>query len=210
MIDNFELIEKLFDFTEEDNTFFHCQIVKRAKDHKPNKVKEGAIRTYLIKSKDHLKKLKEEIILLCEHHKARAYINVAKKTFDSVNKLMLTKLAEYNYSDNLFLTNPQKLLNSSIGEIKPKTPLWVVDIDDINIKTSILEWLDKYFYIDIPPHFYNRDYYLKAEIPTIQGCHLITSPFNVKLFSDAFPNIDIHKNSMGTLLYYPKSLNSNK
>lgn len=27
-------------------------------------------------------------------------------------------------------------------------------------------------------------------------------------FKSAFPDIDVHKNSMGTLLYYPKSLKS--
>lgn len=41
MIDNFELIKPLFYFNEANDMFFHCQIVQRAKDHKPNKVKEG-------------------------------------------------------------------------------------------------------------------------------------------------------------------------
>ena len=48
MIDNFELIKPLFYFNEANDMFFHCQIVQRAKDHKPNKVKEGAINTYLM------------------------------------------------------------------------------------------------------------------------------------------------------------------
>ena len=49
MTDNFELIKPLFYFNEANDMFFHCQIVQRAKDHKPNKVKEGAINTYLIR-----------------------------------------------------------------------------------------------------------------------------------------------------------------
>lgn len=74
MIDNFEIIKPLFYFNEANNMFMHCQIVQRAKDHKGSKVKEGggAIRTYFIRSKEHLERVKEEITLLCNHYKARA------------------------------------------------------------------------------------------------------------------------------------------
>lgn len=75
MIDNFELIKPLFYFNEANNMFFHCQIVRRAKDHKPDKVKEGAIKTYFIRSREHLESLREEIILPCEHS-----IRALKKT----------------------------------------------------------------------------------------------------------------------------------
>lgn len=206
MIDNFELIKPLFYFNEANNMFFHCQIVQRAKDHKPNKVKEGAINTYLIRSREHLDKLKDEIILLCEHYGARAYINVAGKDFEKVNKLMLSQLATYNTFDELSNINPKKILNSSIGEIKSRVPKWVIDIDAINDKERILKWLDNYYQVDTPPHYYHRDCFIVADIPTVQGCHLITIPFNCTEFIKNFPNVDVHKNSMGTLLYYPKSL----
>lgn len=207
MIDNFELIKPLFYFNEANNMFLHCQIVQRAKDHKPNKVGEGAIKTYFIRSGEHLEKLKDEIILLCEHYKARAYINVAAKDFDAVNRRMLVKLAEYNYIGNMSSINPRKILNSSAGEVKSRAPKWIVDIDDISIKDSVLEWLDNYFRsirpIDVLSY---TNFFLYAEVPTVQGCHLITLPFDSLKFSEAFPSVDVHKNSMGTLLYYPKSL----
>lgn len=210
MIDNFKLIEPLFYFNEANNIFFHCQIVQRAKDHKPNKVKEGAIKTYFIRSVEHLNKVKDEIIILCEHYGARAYINVAGKDFEAVNKLMLHKLAEYVYNGNISSINPRKILNSSAGEVKSRRPKWIVDIDDISDKDKVLEYLDDYFHVDEPPHYYYRNYYIRAEIPTVQGCHLITTPFDLSKFRSAFPNIDVHKNSMGTLLYYPNSLESKK
>ena len=53
MVDNFDLIRPMFYFNEANNMFFHYQIVQRAKDHKPNKVKEGAIKTYFIRSTEH-------------------------------------------------------------------------------------------------------------------------------------------------------------
>lgn len=45
-----------------------------------------------------------------------------------------------------------------------------------------------------------------AEFPTKRGVHLIARPFNLKEFHDTFPDVDVHKNSMGTVLYIPDSL----
>lgn len=47
--------------------------------------------------------------------------------------------------------------------------------------------------------------YLFAEIPTMNGCHLITKPFNLQKFKEKFPEIDVHKNNP-TILYIPNSL----
>lgn len=201
MINNFELIKPMFYFNETNNMFFHCQIVQRAKDHKPNKVNEEAIKTYFIRSREHLDRIKDEIILLCEHYGARAYINVSGKDFDAMQKLMLMKLAR-NVTENI-VQNPRKILNSAAGELKSEIPEWIIDIDDLSLKDSIIKWLDKENNnIDLR----NGRYLYVKEIPTVQGCHLITHPFNTKTFSESFPDVDVHKNSMGTLLYYPKSL----
>lgn len=77
MIDNFELIKPLFYFNEANNMFFHCQIVRRAKDHKPDKVKEGAIKTYFIRSREHF----DENFHKCKLIGVREYgIRALKKT----------------------------------------------------------------------------------------------------------------------------------
>ena len=46
---------------------------------------------------------------------------------------------------------------------------------------------------------------IEAVIPTKNGWHLITGRFDVKTFSEKFPDIDIQKKNP-TLLYLPKSL----
>lgn len=74
MIDNSELIRKQFYFNEANDMFFHCQIVQRAKDHPNEKVKEGAIHTYFIRSKEHLERLMSEIKLLCNFYGARGIL----------------------------------------------------------------------------------------------------------------------------------------
>lgn len=213
MINNIELIKPLFYFNEGNNMFFHCQIVQRAKDHKGEKVKEGAIKTYFIRSREHLDKIMSEIILLCEHYGARAYINVAGKDFSSLQSLLLMKLASDIHQG--LVRNPRKCLNSAAGELKSRVPRWVVDVDDMSMKDSIKNRLFE-LYVEalkrkgsdistetLAEAGYN---YIYTEIPTKQGVHLIVRPFNVKAFSETFPDVDVHKNSMGTLLYYPKSL----
>lgn len=157
-----------------------------------------------------------EIILLCEHYGARAYINVAGKDFDALQKLMLKKLCDDVCQNNV--RNPRKCLNSAAGELKSRGPKWIIDIDDMSLKVPVLNWLDGEFEnerIDLlgAPMYdepFRRSTYLNEEIPTVQGCHLIVKPFNLKKFSEEFPDIDVHKNSMGTLLYYPNSLTTNE
>ena len=214
MVDNFELIKSMFYFNEANDMFFHCQIVQRAKDHKGEKVREGAIKTSFIRSAEHLMRVKDEIILLCEHYRTRAYINVAGKDFSALQSLMLVKLASDIHQG--LVRNPRKCLNSAAGELKSRMPKWIVDVDDVLLKNSIKEklfelyaeaWKKKGSNISVEALKEVGYDYIYAQIPTKQGIHLIVRPFNLQAFHKAFPDVDIHKNSMGTVLYIPNSLN---
>ena len=215
MIDNFEKIKEMFYFNEANNMFFHLQIVQRAKDHKGEgkKVREGAIKTYFIRSREHLDRVKEEIIFLCEHYKARAYINVAGKDFSALQNLMLVKLAEYNLNGTI--VNSRRILNSAAGELKSRSPKWVVDVDNISMLDDISNKVCELYikaHKEKEPAISIKDIAdrmmpaIVAELPTKSGVHLIARPFNLKEFHDTFPNVDVHKNSMGTVLYIPDSL----
>lgn len=204
MINNIDNILPHFYFNEANWMFMHCQIVQRAKDHPGEKVKEGALKTYFVRSREHLERLMPEIILLCEHYGARAYINLAGKDFDALQKAMLKLLAIDIAQGNV--RNPRRCLNSAAGQLKSRRPLWIIDIDDRSIEFTVRYFLKEKLFPDSP---YESDYII-AQIPTVQGFHLITKPFNLKEFSEAFPTIDVHKNSMGTLLYYPKVLSKDE
>lgn len=207
VINNLELIASLLP-KDNPEVFCHMQIVCRAKDHKEEKVKEGAIKTYFIKNEEHLRRVMPEVILLCEHYGARAYINVSHKSFEKLQKLMLTKLAALIYEGNV--QNPRKTLNSAAGALTSKNPVWIIDIDDWSIKDEIIKWLDDFFKLDpsLPFCDTREELYLRGIIPTKQGCHLLVRPFNLKEFQSKFPTVDVHKNSMGTLLYYPCSIST--
>lgn len=207
MIDNFEKVKEMFYFNEANDMFFHLQIVQRAKDHKGEsmKVRESAIKTYFIRSREHLDRVREEVIFLCEHYGARAYINVSGKDFSALQNLMLAKLAEYNLNGTV--RDPRRILNSAAGELKSRSPKWVVDVDDMSMLDSIRKMVYKlYAKAHREKDAICREHAIVAEFPTKSGVHLIARPFNLKEFHDTFPDVDVHKNSMGTVLYIPDSL----
>lgn len=201
MIDNFNLIKPLFYFNEGNYIFFHCQLIIRKKD---NNLTNKVVKSYLIVSKEHLESLKEEIILLCEHYKAEAYINILGKDFGDVNKALLATLSNTVVNDTINCLNPSKIFNRIVNSSTSRLSRFIINIEDLTLKDSILEWLDEYFNgkrIDTTIRF------LYATIPTINGIHLITKPFDKEEFSNTFPTVDIYKNSIGTLLYYPNDNN---
>ena len=44
-----------------------------------------------------------------------------------------------------------------------------------------------------------------GEIGTLNGCHLITPPFNLQEFRKRFPDVEVKKNGL-TALYVPQSI----
>lgn len=211
MIDNFELIKRLFYFNEANDMFFHLQLLRRGKDHPELSAANKLVQSWLIRSSEHLDSLKDEIIFLCEHYKARAYINVNGKDFYKLNMLIMKKLADNIYTGNV--VNPWHIYNSACGELHSSIKRWVIDIDtrDLDAKYEVLKEIDG-IWLETHPQDKGRldtcnreGIYLYAEVPTLNGCHLITAPFNLQKFKEKLPGIDVHKNNP-TILYIPNSL----
>lgn len=125
MIDNFDIIKPLFYFNEANNMFFHLQILRRGKDHPELPAANKLIRSWLVRSREQLGSLKDEIVFLCEHYKARAYINVAGKDFNRLNTLILKKLADNVHTGNII--NPWHVYNSACGACPSQ---WDIFTDD--------------------------------------------------------------------------------
>lgn len=191
MVDNFNKTEKFFNFNGDD-FFIFAQLVRRQKDTPNKKIKEGSIKTWILRSFDDLMKVHDDMVAMAEVLSARIYINLSPKSFKTVDDEMMIKLAVNNKAHQAL--NPNKIINSAIGVTKSKKPKWVVDVDDINTKLNILGWLLK------------EDAIIYDEFPTKNGFHYIISPVNVNKFENDLPTIDLHPNSMGTILYVPKSL----
>lgn len=204
MIDNFKQIETLLSFDDPD-LFYHLQIIRRGKDH-PNLVAANrTIKTYYIDNNEKLSKIKQEIIDLCEYFGARAYINLAPKSYRKCTMQCISDMAKRAMDGDF--KKIYKCWNTIVGYIKSDSPHWIVDVDgptDGNISEFIEYECEPLHYTE---YYLNKIYESKIYdyIPTKNGYHIITKPFNLKQFKDKYPNIDIHKNNP-TILYIPKSL----
>lgn len=198
MINNFEIISNILEF-KNPMDFVQLYIFKRKKDQvdKENHQSVRTVKSYSIESIEQLNKKKEEVIQLCELFKARAYIHVSCHNHKDVGLLMIETLAkrirEGNYSQ-------RHLFDSIVGQMHIKDKKWIIDIDTKNndYLLNIIETIE----FKCRPEGYK----CIETIPTKQGFHLITKPFDVQEFKKEYSEIDIQK-SNPTLLYYPNSLN---
>ena len=203
MIDNFELIKSLLEFPNDD-IYYHLQIIRRGKDHPELPAANRVIKSYFICSLENLDYVEDEIKKLCEFFGARAYINLAPKSIKKTTMLQIKYLAQRAYEGDF--KKIWKSWNTCAGEIKGEEARWVVDIDH-NIDNPNLEptWGAIADFIDYecePIRKINGICVPKVieDIPTKNGYHLITTPFNLQQFKEKYPDIDVHKNNP-TLLY---------
>ena len=201
MIDNLEIIKPLLTFDNEGD-FYQLYVFLRKKDQpegeKDNHQSVRTIKSYCVTSIDYIDKRYEEIKMLCEVFKARAYIHVVKQNHKDVGLTMITEIVTRIQSGQI---NQKNVFDSVVGQIKTQEKRWIVDIDskDAVLLSAIMVWID----IQCRPEGNKTE----KIIPTKNGFHLITKRFDVMEFKKQFPNIDIQKKNP-TLLYYPDSLNS--
>jgi predicted AAA+ superfamily ATPase len=147
---------------------------------------------------EYLDKRYDEVKMLCEVFKARAYIHVSKQNHRDVGMNMITEIVTRIQSGQL---NQKNVFDSVVGQLKTLEKRWIVDIDD----KSIEEVQRVSLFIDgLRPEGSKNE----VCIPTKNGYHLITKRFDVMEFKKQYPDIDIQKKNP-TLLYYPDSLNIN-
>jgi hypothetical protein len=198
MIDNLELIKSLLNF-ENEGDFYMLYILKRKKDQpegeRDNHQSVRTIRSYCIKSIEQLEKRYDEIKMMCEMFKARAYIHVQKQNHKDVSLNMMVALAQRIQDGN---HEQQNLFDSVVGQLKTHEKRWIVDIDtkDIQEIRNIQVTINK-----CRPEGPKTKYI----IPTKNGFHLITDRFDIMEFKKQYPDIDIQKKNP-TLLFLPESL----
>lgn len=199
-VDNFNLIGQLIDQFHIEGTVFDLLIIQRKKDnpsHKSGKI----IYRKLISSKESLLSREFLIKTLCEHYKARAYINLTPKSKETITKKLCVKAVE----DISFTHNyePERILGAAIGDTGGHNTfkLWVVDIDFTGKEDDKRLEAIRNKIISCKP-IGNK---IWATVPTRHGVHLITSPFDLQEYNKAGLDAEVKKDNP-TLLYYPDSL----
>jgi len=206
-INNIEHIKPLLNF-ENEGDFYMLYVFKRKKDQpegeKDNHQSVRTIRSYCIKSIDQLEKRYDEIMMLCEVFKARAYIHVQKQNHKDVSLEMLAALAQ-RIRDGQH--EQQGLFDSVVGQLKTHEKRWIIDIDMKN-KDALLKI--QHIINGVRPH--KDEPKVISIIPTKSGYHLITERFDVMEFEKYFLGGDVPdiQKKNPTLLYYPESLDYGK
>ena len=195
-VDNFDLIKKHINTSDDGSEFYMLQIMKRTKDQigYEGKRKQSTIKSYFISSPEYLEAKRDEIIRLCEMFNARAYINLNKKSYKQALlkalEILAGKIAHEDYEI-------KSLFESACGQTGSCDGLktWLVDfdskdIDELNRLKDIIE--------SVEPKDVEK---IVETVPTRNGYHLITRPFNKKEFNELYnESIDIHKDNP-TLIY---------
>lgn len=216
MIDNLDLIKPLLNF-EDHEDFYMLYVFKRKKDQpegeRDNHQSVRTIKSYCITSIAYLDMRYDEIKMLCEVFKARAYIHIQKQNHKDVSLEMMMSLSQRLVNKQ---NNQKNLFDSVVGQMRTLEKRWIVDIDQKEISPLMISHIE---YVCKPiteisfdqagmPNGYESGPKVEAIIPTKNGHHLITKRFDVQAFKEKYPDVDIQKKNP-TLLYYPTSLDQN-
>ena len=198
MIDNIDLIKPLLNFTEKGD-FYMLLVLKRKKDQpegeKENSQSVRTIKTYCVDNLEYLDKRYDEIKMLCEVFKARAYIHVQKQNHKDVSLEMLTSLAQRIKNG---VDVQKNLFDTVVGQLKTNEKRWIVDLDTLDEDEVVR--MTKVLNVTRP----DGDK-IEAIIPTKNGYHFITKRFDTEMFKNVYPDVDIQKKNP-TLLFLPNSL----
>jgi hypothetical protein len=174
MINNFEQIRSMLKLEHEleESYFYFIQIIQRKKENPGLGSSNRIIRSYNIDSLKKFDKNKDEIIKLCETFNARAYIHLNRRKWSSICLECLRHNAELiaNSQYQGIKSSFETIIGRTNGESNA-TKTWIVDIDmnDLEVVNKIERIINNIEPIEDK---------LIATIPTKNGYHLITKPFD--------------------------------
>jgi len=191
-VDNIELIRKTLEF-DKFGEFYYISIMQRNKDG----VKVASshdncrrIRTFYVFSLEEFDRVIPFIKEICSKINARCYIELNRKDIFQCQLECIKRLAECIEHQT---TKSRAIMDSVVAGAPSRDKLWMIDADG---KTP-----DDPMIVDVIEYIKNHHGTYYAVIPTVSGCHIITSRFDHRNFQ--FENCEIKRNAF-TLLYYEK------
>lgn len=208
-VNNFDIIRTLLNFRSEDD-FYFCQTLQRKKDNPDFTRSTKVINMYLVDSLEKFDRYRPRIIAECNHYGARAYFNLNRRSYKKVALGVLQETARFVSQETY---KPVKNIYTKVcGQFsnEKEEKKWILDVDN-------LEDIDLLYKFDNPEGRRNtmmirtinnskpeiNGSKILASIPTRNGYHLVTCPFDTREFKCEFPDVEIHKNNP-TVLYIPK------
>jgi len=141
-----------------------------------------------------LDKLKSSIIENCEKYNARAYLRLNPRDAYRIALYTQKKIADLLLEGNYKAVQNayQKVVgkHSFTGGETKKT--WLIDLDDMWADTPMVDEIESFINTLQPLDVKQK---VLARIPTKNGIHLITTPFNLAEFSKEYDELDVHKDN---------------
>lgn len=183
----------------EPNDFYFVQILKRKKDNPDMEKNMTVIKNFYMDSFDDYDKMVPRIIDICDKENARAYFRLNRRNYEHLGLKVISRSVEYLSNKNYRAL--RNVFDAVAGEFHSDTDkTWIVDLD-------WSEFIIPEVIVDIKSTIRELQIQAKKEpridvLPTKNGLHLITRPFNKKVFKDKYPMVDIHTDNP-TILYCP-------
>ena len=214
MVNNLEQIKNLLKF-EDKNDFYFVQVLKRSKENPDLGSNNYVVKTYYIKSIKGLDRDFPEMVCLANFHNARVYINLNKRNFKKC--ALKTVRCILDQIENEAESHIPSAFNTVCGKLSNKNDKkWILDYDELD--TDKLKEVEQFINTLKPEkdgskledvirihdniEVDNELVDIYGIVPTKNGYHLITSPFNSNDFNKRYPEISIHRNNP-TVLYIP-------
>lgn len=184
-MDNLKLILPFLQFDSEDD-FYYLQILQRKKENPQLGSNSRVIKNYYITSQQYLLDRYEEIKSLCNLFNARASIRLNRRSFEKVGFKALENIA--NTMQNREYKHLMKSYDRACGLLNnEKIKRWILDVDDKD--KNLIEITG--FIGEIEP-IGNK---ILEVIPSKNGYHIITTPFNLESFKKKYLDIEVHKDN---------------
>ena len=170
MIDNFEIIKNFLKehSVMEKNDFYFLQVIRRKKDNPEMTQHEFNIDNFYLNSLEDFDKRKDRIIELCEIHNARCLIRLGKRNYEKLAAKTIGIIAKAQEDKQFHLVT--SAFATACGKFSSeKKKLWMVDVDDMTRLDEVKSYLETITKVH-------------AVIPSKNGCHIIITGFNPKLW----------------------------
>ena len=191
MVDNIESIRRTLEF-DKFGEFYYISIMQRNKDG----VKVASshdncrrIRTFYVFSLEEFDRVTPFIKEICDKINARCYIELNRKDIFQCQLECIKRLAECIEHQT---TKSRAIMDSVVAGAPSKDKLWMIDVD--GHRPGGDEYVD-----DIIDYVGYHKGEMRAVLPTVNGCHIITSRFDPREFN--FKDAELKRNAF-TLLYY--------
>jgi hypothetical protein len=199
-VDNLEILLPFIKPASADD-FYYLQILQRKKENPELGSNSRVIKNYYIKSQEELIKKYGEIKMLCQVFNARASLRLNKRSFEQVAfKTLINNANNMSQRDYINMTNSYDRA-CGMGHSEEKGgKTWILDVDaneDRYLDWTVIKNMTTFMSKVLPVG--------EKELafgPSKTGVHIITKPFDLRLFSIEYPDISIHKDNP-TNLFIP-------